>query len=452
MLVDAFKNQVQSYIAQHCLIEGDAPVLVTLSGGADSVALLRVLLSMGCNCMAAHCNFHLRGDESNRDEQFVTELCNSLGVNLVVKHMDVPACQRERKLSVEMACRELRYEWFACLADEHKCQAIAVAHHADDNVETFFLNALRSSGLSGLAAMKPRNGNIIRPLLCVTRADVEAYLAELRQPYVVDSTNLENDYKRNRVRNVIVPAIEQEFSGARKTLAITVEHTRDYADLYQDLIDDLKRRVMSVENDVYRIDMDGLLQLKTAKLALLLFDLVKEFGYGFEQCSDIADLIQNNTASGQHFHCSSYTLSISGKNIIIEKSKEIEDDEILLDFSAPDKAKEILEVERSVGVQFNPSMCNGKDVIALSTEVLDCRKVVLRHWRDGDRMKPWGLRGSKLLSDLFTDAKLGPEAKKNVWILEADGVVLWALGLRASSAYSVKPGSADYMLLRRVKE
>ncbi len=347
-----------------------------------------------------------------------------------------------------MACRELRYEWFAAVAAELGCQAIAVAHHADDNIETFFLNSLRGSGIAGLAGMKPRNGNIIRPMLGVTRAEVEQYLAALGQTFVVDSTNLENDYKRNIIRNVVVPVVEQEFSGARATLSATVGHVRDYADLFQDLMGDLKQRITSEVNGIFRISIEGLLSVKTERLALLLFDLVKDFNVSFDLCQSIAEIISQNAQNGQHFYTLTHTLSITKQYIVIENRNDSKNSEHFVDFSSLDSLKVKLQTLDSNGIPFSPAMCNGKDVVAFSRGLLSCRKVVLRHWRDGDRMRPFGLKGSKLLSDIFTDAHLSPEARKAVWILEADGKIVWLLGLRAADAFTVIPGSTDYLLIK----
>lgn len=448
MEANEFELRIADFIAEcRLLAPGKGPVLVTLSGGADSVALLRVLVAMGYDCIAAHCNFHLRGAESDRDERFVVNLCQQQGVQLLVKHMDVPACQRERKLSIEMACRELRYEWFADLARECGCQAIAVAHHSDDNIETSFLNALRGSGIAGIAGMKPRNGNVVRPLLCVSRADVEQYLAALGQPYVVDSTNLENDYKRNRIRNVLLPAVEREFADARKCLLSTVNYVRDYTDLMSDMVNDIRQRVTEPCETGCRISIDGLNEVKTSKLALLIFEITKPYSASYDQCRNIAEIILNGNRNGQHFHTSTHTLSITSKHIVIEEIGYEDCGEVVVDFNDVSSLKVKLKLEHSHGVPFAPSMCDGKTVAAFSTSLLQCGRVVLRHWREGDRMRPFGMRGTKLLSDLFADGKLPPEARKKVWLLEADGEIVWVLGLRASAAYSVAKCSAEYILL-----
>ncbi|MCF0182598.1 MAG: tRNA lysidine(34) synthetase TilS [Muribaculaceae bacterium] len=448
MTESEFCTHVAAYIARHGLLGGDAgPVLVAMSGGADSVALVHVLMALGYDCEVAHCNFHLRGDESDRDERFVTQLCERLGVKLHIEHMDVPACQRQRGLSVEMACRELRYEWFNRLASERGCQAIAVGHHQDDNVETFFLNALRGSGIAGLAGMRPRNGNVVRPLLCVSRADIVRFLAGVGSPYVTDSTNLANDYKRNKVRNVVMPAIEAEFPDARKTLTATVCHTRDCADLYHALIGHLRQRITTADGASELISIAELRALDTAQLPLLIFELVKERGFGFEQCVDIAKIIEQNDLRGQHFYSSTSTLTIALQFIVIEDTELVENEVVEVDLSHLNDLKVNLEVKRCDGVPFDPSMCDGKHVVAFGTELLKCHSVVLRHWRVGDRFRPFGMRGSKLLSDLFADLKLTEMERRKAWLLEADGTILWVLGYRAAAHFPVTPASTSYLLL-----
>ena len=443
-----FISRIDGYIRSNALLLSDSrPVLVTLSGGADSVALLRVLMALGYECIAVHCNFHLRGEESDRDERFAVSLCQSLDVRLLVKHIDVETRQRERGISVEMACRELRYEWFAAMASELDCQAIAVAHHADDNVETFFLNALRGTGIAGLAGMKPRNGNIVRPLLGVTRSEIESYLNELGQQYVVDSTNLENNFKRNRVRNVIVPAVEREFPGARKTLQSTVEHTRECADLYRDLLGDLKSRLGIADDAECRVGVKELMAVKTSNMALLVHDLLDSYGVSHEQSAYIAEILSSESMKGQKIHTSSYTLTIRKESIIIEKNSIESNTQILVDFSALGSIKEILEANLTPTEPFSPKMCNGKTAIALHKDVLKCENVVLRHWREGDRMRPFGMRGTKLVSDMFTDAKYGPNARRAAWLLEVDGEIIWVLGLRSARAFVVDVGSTDYILI-----
>lgn len=197
-------------------------IVLGLSGGADSVALLRILLRQGFTVFPAHCNFHLRGAEADRDTRFCQDLCDSLGIGLDIVHFDVPAYESEHGVSTEIACRELRYAYFREALVRNNAQRIAVAHHADDNIETMLLNLFRGSGISGLRGMLPDANDIIRPLLTTTRAEILEYLEAIGQDYIVDSSNLCSDYRRNYIRNELLPAIESRWAGARKAITNTI--------------------------------------------------------------------------------------------------------------------------------------------------------------------------------------------------------------------------------------
>ena len=229
-------RRVSTYIRQRGLLEKDKPVLVAISGGADSVALLDVLLRAGFSCVAAHCNFHLRGAESDRDAAFVQDLCAQWKVPLEVKDFDTLSYARAHNASVEMAARELRYAWFEQVAEKHQCQAVAVAHHQNDQAETLLLNLKRGAGLRGLAGMRPKSANpmapegvpVVRPLLCTTRDYIEHYLRDKRGlSWVNDSTNSDTSITRN--------AIREQLKGYSKTeiehMAQTAEHMQGYADM-----------------------------------------------------------------------------------------------------------------------------------------------------------------------------------------------------------------------------
>ena len=208
------------------LMPGIQSVILGLSGGADSVALLYMLRNIGVRVRAVHCNFHLRGAESDRDMNFCIELCRDLDVPLDIVHFDVSAYQAAHNVSLEVACRELRYEYFHRMLQETGLDRIAVAHHADDNIETLFLNLFRGCGIDGLRGMLPDANSVVRPLLHVTRAEILQYLDVIGQAYVTDSTNLQSDYRRNFIRNELLPLIETQWSGARKAITSTISNLR----------------------------------------------------------------------------------------------------------------------------------------------------------------------------------------------------------------------------------
>ena len=214
-------------IREHQLVEPDDKILVALSGGADSVALLLVLLQAGFHCEAAHCNFHLRGKESDRDEKFVRDLCRSQSIRLHTKDFDTMAYAREKGISIEMAARELRYGYFEELRTDWRFDKIAVAHHRDDNVETLLLHLVRGTGLKGLTGMRYRNGYVIRPMLDTSREEIERYLAGEGQSYVTDSTNLETEAVRNKIRLEFLPMMKTVNPSILDTLQDTIRHVED---------------------------------------------------------------------------------------------------------------------------------------------------------------------------------------------------------------------------------
>ena len=375
------------------------------------------------------------------DERFVTELCQLLGVKFDVKHFNVPAYMKEHGVSLEMACRELRYEWFEQLRLEHGCQCIAVAHHSDDNIETFFLNALRGTGIAGLTGMKPRNANVVRPLLCVSRNEILEWLESLHQDFVTDSTNLENDARRNRLRNVVLPAIYSEFEGSKDSLLKTIENMTRCNDLYNESVGVMRNIVSEREGNTLTIDTEILGSFDNREM--LLYEILKPLGFNYDQCRDML-----TSAVGRHFTSSTYKLAINRTTIEVEPLAEHKEEIHIIDLDDEIVTEPIkLTITHVHGNKFSPTMVDGKNVVAFNNDILQCSEVVLRHWREGDRFKPFGMKGSKLISDLFTDLKLSEKEKKNTWILEADGEILWVLGYRASRVFKVPNDSTDYMII-----
>ena len=413
------------------------PVLVALSGGADSVALLLTLFELDIDCRVAHCNFHLRGAESMRDECFVRDLCQRLEVPLTVKDFDVAAHQQSHGGSTEMACRKLRYTWFEQERQQQECALIAVAHHADDQVETFFLNLLRGTGVRGLSGMTKLNGNIWRPLLNVSRSDIIDYLKSVGQDYVNDSTNAQNDFRRNRLRNIVLPLLETQFPQAHERILDTMGNLA----LDHEVLNSLVSEVLPDER---HIDITSLCARQQAPT--LLYHRIRHLGFNRDQCVQAITAARQGH-SGRQFQGDGYVLYVNRQTLDIEPAETTPDVEIPVDLTSDFESPVHISVSHN-NAPFSPMMCDGKHTVAFNKQILDCQRIVLRHWRRGDRMKPFGLKGSKLVSDLFADFKLSNTAKRELWLFEADGDILWVLGLRASALYPVPKESQDYLLLR----
>ncbi len=269
------QQKVQLYIEQHQLLHPNQPVLVACSGGADSVALLHILLQRGYNCTALHCNFHLRGEESTRDEKFITQLCQQWECPLMVQHFDTESYAKENKLSIEMAARELRYTWFESVRQELQAQAIAVAHHQDDNIETALLNLVRGTGIQGLTGMRPQNGYIVRPLLGVKRCDIEAYLKDKNIGYVTDSTNLETDFTRNKIRHQLIPLLESINPSFLQVMPTNMQNFRATERIYARYVAQQKKIWYRKQANQIHINLSGLKEQLEAET--LLYEWVKEF-------------------------------------------------------------------------------------------------------------------------------------------------------------------------------
>ena len=436
------KKKVAQYIAQERLLEAGGKVIVALSGGADSVALLLLLTELGYACEAAHCNFHLRGEESDRDEQFVRRLCEERHVALHVVHFDTTQHAANRHISIEMAARELRYQWFETLRQELGADAVAVAHHADDSAETFFLNLMRGTGLAGLAGIKPRNGAIVRPMLCVGRQDVEAYLAQLPQDYVTDSTNLESEYRRNKIRNIILPALRECFPGSDAALSATMANLSGDWLLLQELVGDYRRRAVTESDGVVRIDKAVVAQ--SAHPETLLHELLAPYGYNPTQTSA---LWKSAATVGAVFESADYLLEVGREQFVLMPHDGLQNDETFV-FRLDDRTThppffEVEIVERTPDFKF---VADG-NLAYFDSEILGY-ELTLRHWRQGDRFRPFGMKGSKKLSDYFNDNKFSLLDKRRAWLLCASDTILWLVGHRAADAFRVTPTTRQVVVLK----
>ena len=427
-------KRVQEFISKQQLLAEDAGVLVALSGGADSVALLRILLSLGYPCHGVHCNFHLRGEESNRDERFVTELCHTLGVPCEVVHFDTMTYAAEHKVSVEMAARELRYQEFERLRQALHLDVIAVAHHQDDAVETLLLNLIRGAGINGLTGMKVRNGHVVRPLLCLTREEVTDYLDHLGQSYVTDSTNLTDVYARNKVRLQLLPLMQQINPAAKSNIMQTAIHLGEASILYNRAIDETNARIVTAHADGIDISIEALLATEVPHAHL--FEILHPYGFNSAQVADI--LRSLNAEAGRLFQAEEHTLLRDRTHLQVRSkaASAVADDTVYTlpqegTLELPDGTK--LSVY-GIAPDATWQVPKRNDMLCLDASRIS-EPLTLRHPRRGDRFKPFGMKGYKLLSDFYTDIKMPRTEKPHQWILCHGEDVVWAVGQRSSELY-----------------
>ncbi len=428
-------HRINQYISDNGLLHSDSRVLVALSGGADSVFLLRLLLAGGYTVHAAHCNFRLRGDESMRDEQFVRQLCNGLSVPLHVTTFDTTSYARTNGQSIEMAARELRYNYFEQLLTTLGLDCIAVAHHRDDNIETVILNAVRGTGIKGLSGIQPRNGHIVRPLLCVSRHEIEECLAGMGQGFVTDSTNLATLYSRNKVRLEVMPLLRNINTGADDNLATTIENLHEARKMYDAAIDYYAAQctVTDSQSASLRINRERLAGCPSP--IALLHHLLSPCGFNRTQLTDMLREGRVGTvfASATHRVVTGRTdivvapihADLSTEPIPIEQCKDIE--------------MEIID-SRHLSISHDSNYA-----------YIDRAKVhgpiIVRRPQQGDRFHPYGMKGSKLISDFLTDLKLNRIEKEEQLLVCDDRDILWVVGRRSSELHKVTDKTVDVIVL-----
>ena len=437
-------DQFQAYINRcHLIAEGDKLILA-LSGGIDSMVLADMLLKTKVEFVAAHCNFHLRGEESDGDEQFVREFTVKQGIQCFVKHFETEKYAAKNNISIEMAARDLRYNWFEELRQQLGYDKIAVAHHADDQAETFFINLLRGAGLRGLKGMQPQNGMIIRPLLWASREQIQQYALENQITWREDHTNAESVYLRNKIRNQLLPAFDELQPEARQGLYKSLEHLASENELYRELLNEKLAQIVEQDGDVQRLPFSALRfdnvgpSTGSGTLALsfqLLFEWLRQYGFNTDQCRFIFEVI--GTGIGNQYCSSTHRVVIGRDDLQLFEIKENTENEIQIEIGEE-------EIISPLHLCFSKLEKTNDFVMDKSPEVaqLDFDKIhfplTLRRWHYGDRFHPLGLKGSKLLSDFFVDQKFTEWQKRNVWLLvSADSEILWVVGHRIDDRYKV---------------
>ena len=415
-------SKVELYINKHKLLNPNELYIVALSGGADSVALLLLLKNAGFNVHAAHCNFRLRGAESDRDEVFCVELCHRLGVELHRVHFDTREYAELHKVSIEMSARELRYKWFEQLREDIGAAGICVAHHRDDSVETVILNMVRGTGVHGLVGIRPRNGYILRPLLCVSRDEIEEFLASCGQKYITDSTNLEDEATRNKVRHHIIPELQQLNGKALENIQRMTERMA----AVEELLDAYKAQtIVRKENGIAIRKLDVLNDY-------LLYELLADYGFNSAQASQICDSMRADSV-GSVFSSADYDLLVDRECLLVEPHLEP-----MKPFVIPETGTYILDEKHKIRVESGAFEVSKDPLVA----TLDASKVhfplTVRRAEEGDWMVPFGMSGRKLLSDMMTDLKKSIfDKRKQIVVIDNQGVIIWAVGLRVSQNVAI---------------
>ncbi len=439
-----FERKIYYTIQKQSLIAPPSQVIVALSGGSDSVAMLCVLKKLGYNCLAAHFNFHLRGKESMRDEHFVRELCRKMNIELRFCEADTHKFATESKQSLEMAARELRYTFFASISEETGAP-VAVAHHRDDNIETLMLNLIRGTGLKGLCGMDYQTTRsiagkkptvIIRPMLDVARKDITKYLNDIEQNYVTDSTNFIADVKRNKIRLELIPAISEINPAISDTLQREIQKFSAAYAIYKKAVQEI---LSQIEVNQYGDEILTTQTLeKSASPEAILFEWLSQKKFNETQISQIS---QCNTDNYKQIETDDFVLLANSKRYILIRKTTLPPK---AEKQLPQKGAIILAhtaIEISIQTQIPPTETLRNPQYAF----FDMQKIklplVIRPIQSGDRFIPFGMHGSKLVNDFLKDEKIPAEHKMRQLVVCDREKIIWIVGRRTDNRARISPNT-----------
>ena len=441
--MEAFVNRISKFISSNGLLEEGAHVIAGVSGGADSTALLKVLLELGYPCIAVHCNFHLRGAESDRDQKFVEDLCRNLGVELVICNYDTASYAKQKGISIEMAARELRYADFERIMQEREASAVCIAHHRDDSVETLLLNLIRGTGLRGLTGIKPKNGHIIRPLLCVSRQEIEEYLKDIGQPYITDSTNLETDYTRNKIRLELLPLMRSINPSADCSIESTALHLQQAYTFYSQAIEQARREVVTGDDGNHTIDIAKLKLVPSVQA--LLFEILSPLGFNDAQITDVAASLDSQP--GTRFCSATHQVLKDREYFTVSPITGSDFTPITVNIdpgttvSLPDgRTLTITSAPAGTPISKAPT-------VATFDAALIQGPLEIRLWQDGDWFIPFGMKGRKLASDYLTDCKISVADRKKQLVVTHGQDIIWLIGLRTDNRYRITSNTKQHLIL-----
>jgi tRNA(Ile)-lysidine synthase len=408
-------------------------LLVGVSGGLDSVVLVHLLYNAGFSFALAHCNFKLRGEESDQDEAFVKALAARYDKPFFHTTFDTVKVAENEGVSIEMAARNLRYPWFEEIRRRHHYDWILVAHHLDDQIETFFLNLSRGTGISGLTGIKAVNGKVVRPLLFARRQEIETYAIEQNIDFREDSSNVLLDFQRNKIRHMVVPFMEELNPSFRQGMQETISHLHDAYLIFQQAVDLAAERAVMHKSG-------GEIEISLAELRLLdplstyLFEILKSFHFNGDVVDEMIKCIDGQ--SGKQFFSATHRAILDREVILVQKIKEVSQRRTYLEECC---GRIESPVELSISIKKRDATLQLKTPSHLA--LIDKDKVrfplIIRKWQPGDYFQPLGMKGVKKLSDFFVDEKFSLADKEKVWLLTNGEEIVWIIGVRLDDRYKI---------------
>jgi len=444
--------EVEKHIAQNLSFLKGKKLLIAISGGIDSIVLTHILYKLKFEISLAHCNFSLRGKESNKDELFVKELGEKLMISTFTIQFDTNSYANKKGISTQMAARELRYNFFQEISEKNQIDYIVTAHQKDDVIETFLINLTRGTGLDGLLGIPEKNDNIVRPLLPFTRNDILVYATKNKLQWREDSTNSSIKYVRNKIRHKVVPFLKELNPSLLDTFSNTLQNLTGSQQIINDHIQIVKKQLITSVNNDLHFDVAELKKLNNPKV--YLYELFKE--YEFTEWDDISNLLE--AQSGKQVFSKSHRLLKDRDALILSELKK---ENLIESYEIPENTSKIkipikLKFEK-VDIPFDTKNHQNKLSSALfinskSKIQIDYDKIkfplTLRKWKKGDYFYPIGLNGKKKISKFFKDEKLSLVEKENTWLLTSKNEIVWVVGKRMDDRFKVTPTTCAILKIK----
>ena len=420
------------FIIENKLFRPDEKIILAVSGGIDSVCMTDLFHEAKYNFAIAHCNFGLRGDESDKDEEFAKKLAKKYKVPFFVQHFNTAEFGESGKISIQMAARELRYAWFKDLLAQQNYDKIAVAHHQNDVLETMLLNLVRGTGIAGFHGITPVKGKLVRPLLFADREDIMKYVAEHHLGWREDSSNESNKYSRNLLRNEVVPLLKKINPDIENTIKQTVEKVSAAEKIFEQYIEELRKEIFTTESQVQYFNLEKF--SKRDRTVPVLFELLKEYGFSYPVVKEIFSSLESSP--GKKFESPACLLVKDRGQLVITRKDLSEFMSLSIDQEVAEIAVGHFKLTIKSLSKENFKISSSKDIACLDLDTLKF-PLELRKWKDGDWFCPLGLNKKKKLSDFLIDQKVPLNLKDKVYVLTSNGAIVWVMGHRIDDRFKI---------------
>jgi tRNA(Ile)-lysidine synthase len=435
-------HELRQFISDKQLFRPEEKILLTVSGGIDSVVLFYLFIKAGFSFGVAHCNFSLRGSESNEDESFVLDLASRFNIPFYAKRFDTLAFAKENRLSIQLAARELRYKWFEETADSFKYNYIATAHHLNDVIETSLINLSRGTGIAGLHGIPEKTGRIIRPLLFSDRESIHKYALDNNLTWREDRSNEEEKYTRNLIRNKIVPLLKKLNPGLEETFRQNTERFKGTEALYNFHVNQYKRDLLIEDGNSFRISLAKLDE--TPEPFVILTEILLSFGFNFTTAKSI--YLHRSQHSGKKYYSHDYVIYLDRNSWFIVPNEE--NDSLEISVSANDNLIQLPEGNLSLRImdrQFDKLISYSQTTAYFDLDKLKW-PLTIRKWRAGDRFHPFGMKGMKKISDFMIDQKIPSHIKKRIPILINGDQIIWLVGYRTDERFKITDSTTKILV------